>query len=299
MDNFDDIFDDNDLLELPQSSSQKAFLRILNGQICSVLREPREGYSPTEITNFKTKETRTAYVRPVQAIKGWLTGLRSKLHETDAGTFAQLEFTFTGSSGRQAVLSIPPKSTFVARFAKTVENMNLSEPIRVSVSPDYHNPGKYRVFFDQHGNSVPQKYTKETPHDLPAWERNELTGEYDDRNYWAFLHNILKQVAIPAAENNVRRLIANELLPDGPPATQAREKDGGNSAVPRYSGPSLTNSPEEIDELIESTPPKPEPEYVKQTMSRGELDNLAARTAKPAASRPQPQEEDYDDDIPF
>lgn len=299
-----EFYEDGFLDPLP-THSRTTFLRITGGYICSALKQPREGYERTEITNPKTREVTVLYTKRAQSITGWLIGLRSRLNETSTGSFAQMELKFVGSSGRHAVLTVSPRSTFVSRLAKSVENIDLSQPFKVIVTPDRGGaPSQYKVFFEQFGQTIKQKYTANNPQGLPEWKRNSLTGEYDDRDYWAFLHNILATYVVPQAEENARRLALGTLLPETD-STSDYDTDSPKEAVKQMAA-SLSTSVEAVEEAIKQLPPTEEPEFLAGIMTSDEINQVREivskikKTTKQGVDvKIQKLKEEYDDDIPF
>jgi hypothetical protein len=182
-------FDDDDFLK-ERKASNAVYIQICEGQLCQRRATPAPGFEDY-ILRFGKAAGKTVYLRRFDEIKGIVTGFRSVDKETHEGNaYKVFQVTFSKPDGsRHAILETPLRSELVARFAKCVENMELGDSLLMRPFLDKKN--QTCIYFEQDGKSVPQKYTSTEPNGLPAWVKDETTGEWDNRDYWKFLFNIL------------------------------------------------------------------------------------------------------------
>ena len=131
-----------------------------------------------------------------------MTRLRKRENEDkkENKKYFTAEITFEKLNGKQAIVSTPLKSELVARLAKCAENINFAMPLELSAFRD-SKTGRTRIILKQDDKNVEQKYTQENPGKMPKWVKDEMTGEWDNKDYWAFLFGIIKDVVIPGCEN--------------------------------------------------------------------------------------------------
>lgn len=166
------------------------FLSIYEGKLCQRRATPAEGFVEYTSRSEKSKG-KISYIKEFDHIEGYVVGFEKKEKETlDKKKYWVARITFMAQSGREAILEVPVRSDFVGRFAKCVENMDLTERLFVRVFPDKHTVNS-SVMFKQKGEKIEQKYTVENPNGLPQWEKDPITQEWDNRDYWKFLFNII------------------------------------------------------------------------------------------------------------
>lgn len=176
------------------------YLSIYEGKLCQRRAVETPGFVRYESQSPKTRG-RVSWIREFDYLNGLIIGLERREKETLEGMkYAVVQVTFTNAKGNVAILEVPVRSEFVARFAKCCENMDLSKPVWMRSFLD--RDGHTCVYFKQDGGKVVQKYTKETPHGLPEWQKDPVTGDYDTRDYWKFLFEKIAAHALPQIELN-------------------------------------------------------------------------------------------------
>lgn len=182
------------------------FLSIYEGKLCQRRATPMEGYREYVSQNERSKG-KIVYIKEFDHIEGYVTGFERKEKESlDKKKYMVARITFTSPSGRKAVLETGIRNDFVARFAKCCENIDFQKRlyIRAFAEPGTANTG---IMFKQDGEKIAQKYTVENPNGLPQWEKDTNSGDWDTREYWKFLFNIIAS-KIPEFER-VKQLLAD------------------------------------------------------------------------------------------
>lgn len=196
------------------------YLSIYEGMLCQRRATETPGFARYESKSPKTKG-KVSWVREFDHINGFITGFERKEKETlakDKFYVAQITFNHPETTQR-AILEVPIKSEFVARFASCVENMDLKKPVWMRSFLD--KTGHTAVMFKQEDAKVEQKYTQEHPNGLPAWEKDPITDEWDTREYWKFLFQIIADKALPVIKDVKAALDGIRDDDQGTPPTEA------------------------------------------------------------------------------
>lgn len=192
---------------LPEKKpSNTIYLSIYEGKLCQRRGRPAAGFREYISQNPKS-EGKISYIKEFDHIEGYVTGFERKERETlDKKKYMVARITFTSPSGREAILETGIRNDFVARFAKCCENIDFQKRlyIRAFAEPGTANTG---IMFKQDGEKIAQKYTVENPNGLPQWEKDPISGDWDTREYWKFLFNIIAS-KIPEFER-VKQLLAD------------------------------------------------------------------------------------------
>lgn len=215
------MFDTPDDFLPERRPNNNIYLSIYEGKLCQRRAKETPGFTRYESVNPKTRG-KVNYIREFDHISGLIVGFERRDKETVEGLkYVVIQVTFTDGRGHKAILEVPVRSEFVARFAKCVENMNLTKPVwmRAFLSRD----GSTGVYFQQEGAKVAQKYTKDQPNGLPEWKKDPITNEYDTRDYWAFLFRILSEHAVP--QINLNRSVLESMESDQGTTPQEAETE--------------------------------------------------------------------------
>jgi len=224
------IIPPNDFVALREQST-RLYATIYEGRLCTRRAAPTDGFY---LYNSVKHPGKKVYIREYDHINGYLVDIRSQEKETLEGIhYKVLQFTFDNGDGAELVLEVPLKSELVARFAKCARNIDFRTPIFIRVFPDRrtHQPV---IIIQQAGENVPQAFTKENPNGLPQWVRDEVTGEWDARAYWAFLFKEIEAVrpeiercrsALQAIRTAERPIVNDSEEPEGSPTEQSVDYD--------------------------------------------------------------------------
>lgn len=215
----------------PREPSTRLYATIYEGRLCTRRAAPTDGFY---LYNSVKQPGKKVYIREYDHINGYLVDIRSQEKETLEGIhYKVLQFTFDNGDGAELVLEVPLKSELVARFAKCARNIDFRSPIFIRVFPDRrtHQPV---IIIQQSGENVPQAFTKENPNGLPQWVRDEVTGEWDARAYWAFLFKEIEAVrpeiercrsALQAIRTAEQPIVNDSEEPEGTPTEQSVDYD--------------------------------------------------------------------------
>lgn len=221
--------------------SNKVYFTIYEGMLCRKRSTPETGFVEYISQSDKTRG-KVSYIYQHEYLDGWLIAIDKRDKETrDGKKFVVFDFVFANGSGREAVVQVPARGEFVSVFAKCVENMDLSKRIRVRVGREKGTVNSY-VYFEQVQKNengvldhvvIKRKYTKENPNGLPQWVKDEISGDWDSREYWKFLYQKLLAVR-PQIEQNKHRMTQMMLEREG-------AIDHGEPEIePEFSGPPPT-----------------------------------------------------------
>jgi len=199
------------------------FLAIKHGCICQESKTPKEKFKPIDVTNPRTGEVTTKFIRPYNSVEALIK--RVEWYDTadryDArymGWKIHLDANGTG-----CVLDLPFESRPASRFMKLAENIDYSKPVEFRAW--YDSKTESTAFFvgqrenesDEHSISVPQRYTKENPGECPP-PVQKFNGKWNFDDQKEFLYDRMINVVIPM----VQAVSANGHAPEANgPETQA------------------------------------------------------------------------------
>lgn len=189
----------NDDFLVEKQDSDVVWLGIYEGMLCQKRAHPVDGFKEYVSTNDRSRG-KIVYIKHYKKINGILTGIERRDKETkDGKPYPVAQFSFQ-KGDRKAIIEVGAKTEFVSRFAKCCENMDLTKPVEVSVF--LSREGKTAVAFNQNDQKIVPNYTADNRNGLPEWIKDDISGDWDTREYWKFLYNVLQNVAIPAAAQN-------------------------------------------------------------------------------------------------
>lgn len=189
---------------LPEKKrTPRVYLHIYEGRLCERRANPAPGF-----TRHESSKGKVSYIREYEYVQGFLTDwIRIEKETLEGNKYNVIHAVFNNGGGFEAVLEVPLKSEFVARFAKCCENIDFREMLWVAAFLD-RQTRKSRIILKQRGEKVAQKYTQPNPNGLPQWEVDPITGEFDTRAYWKFLFDVIARIAIPQIADTKRALQA-------------------------------------------------------------------------------------------
>lgn len=178
---------------LQEKTDGGIFLHIKHGTICEESKTPREKFVAIEVTNPRSGQTSTKYIKPYKLVEAMIRRIEWYEREYDGTPFMGWKLVLD-ADGVVCTLDLPLQSQTATRFMKLAENLDFTKPVEFSAwkTPE----DKTALSVKQEGVNVPQKYTKDNPGDCPP----PVQGFGKKWNYDAqtqFLHEKMTQVVIP------------------------------------------------------------------------------------------------------
>lgn len=201
-----------------KTSGDGNFFVVKHGSIVRESKTPQEGFEKIEIENRRTKEKVTKYIQRYNAIEALITKI--EWYDTEQKfdiRYRGWKIHLTADGGKKGILDIPINSRVAGRFMKLAENIDYSKPVEFRAWLDPKSDST-AFFVGQDGNSVPQKYTKDNPGDMPP-PVQKFNGDWSFDDQMQFLHKKMLDVVIP----KVQALNPVEEKPDGQEAKPEHE----------------------------------------------------------------------------
>lgn len=173
----------------------KVFLKIKHGGIVQESKTEREGYKKVE-GEFDGKPYKK-WIRLYKAVAGYINKVEKYDRESNGRKFRGWNI-FIDADGTDCVLDIPFDSRVNSRWMKIAESIDYSKPVRFSA---WHDAKTDSMAFNaqQDGVSVPQKYTRENPGNMPE-PTQRASGKWDYGAQEDFLTDRIIKFVIPAVE---------------------------------------------------------------------------------------------------
>jgi hypothetical protein len=213
----------NDDFLTEKQDSNTIWLNIYEGMLCEKRASPAPGLE--EYTSRSTKSAgKILYIKHYDSIKGYLSDIQKETKETlDGKKYTVLQFTLRSLSGRKAVLQVNAKSDFVAEFAKRCESFDLMKKLEIGVFWGSKTQSSVATF-KQDGEIITSNYTKDNPGKLPQWIKDEITGDWDNRDYWTFLYNLIKTKVTPEKLQAVNQMVNSLQIVEESPSVEVVHK---------------------------------------------------------------------------
>jgi len=187
-----------------QSDTNAVFLTIKHHGIVQESKVAREDFKPVEVTNPRTGETFTKFIKRYKAVEA----LINKIEWRDTGQ--QYEQRYMGfkiyldADGVPCVLDLPFESRQCTRFMKLAENIDYTKPVEFRAWHDKQTDSTaFFVGQGQNGDgktiSVPQKYTRDNPGDCPP-PVQKFNGKWNFDDQTEFLYERMMSVVIPRVD---------------------------------------------------------------------------------------------------
>lgn len=172
------------------------WLRIKHSGLVQESKVEREGYKKIEDT-LRDGTPYKKWIKPYKAVAGFVNKIEWYDREHAGRKFRGWNI-FIDADGTPCVLDIPFKSRANSRWMKIAEMIDYSKPVRFSA---WHDKKENAIAFNaqQDGVSVPQKYTRENPGNLPE-PIQRTSGEWDYGDQDDFLAQRITKFVIPAVE---------------------------------------------------------------------------------------------------
>ncbi len=177
------------------------FLKIKHGCICTESKVEREGYKKVEGA-LQDGTPWKKWIRPYKAVSGYVDKMERYDREFEGRKFRGWSITIN-DAGNIYFLDIPFTSRVNSRWMKLAESIDYTKPVRFSA---WHDRKTDSTAFNvqQDGVSVPQKYTREDPGNMPE-PIQRASGKWDYGAQEDFLVERLLKFVIP----NVELIAAN------------------------------------------------------------------------------------------
>ncbi len=178
---------------LQEKSEGGIFLHIKHGTICEESKTPKEKFVAVEVTNPRSGQTSTKYIKPYRLVEAMITRIEWYEREYDGTPFMGWKVVLD-ADGVVCTLDLPLQSQTATRFMKLAENLDFTRPVEFSAWKTAED--KTALSVKQDGENVSQKYTKENPNGCPP----PVQGFGKKWNYDAqtqFLHERMTQFVIP------------------------------------------------------------------------------------------------------
>lgn len=192
------------------------FLKIKHGCICTESKVEKDGYKKVEGT-LQDGTPWKKWIRPYKAVSGYVDKIERYDREFEGRKFRGWSIAIN-DAGNIYFLDIPFTSRVNSRWMKLAESIDYTKPVRFSA---WHDRKTDSTAFNvqQDGVSVPQKYTREDPGDMPE-PIQRSSGKWDYGAQEDFLVERLLKFVIP----NVELIAANR---NGVAASTQEQSSGG------------------------------------------------------------------------
>jgi len=168
------------------------YLKIKHGGIIQESKIEREGFKKIEGVFDGTPYKK--WIHPYRAVAGYINKIERYDREHGGRKFRGWNI-FIDADGTDCVLEIPFDSRVNTRFMKIAEMIDYSKPVRFSA---WHDKKEDAIAFNaqQDGVSVPQKYTRENPGQMPE-PIQRSSGKWDYGAQEDFLTDRMIRFVIP------------------------------------------------------------------------------------------------------
>lgn len=171
------------------------YFSIKFGSIVRESKTPQEGFERINGKNKRTGEEYTKYIQRFDTIEALITKI--EWYDTEQKFTARYQGfkVHLNANGKKGVLDLAINSRTTSRFMKLAENINFTKPVEFRAWHDSKSDST-AIFVGQDGESVPQKYTRENPGDMPE-PTQDFKKNWDYSAQMAFLHEKMMKVVIP------------------------------------------------------------------------------------------------------
>jgi hypothetical protein len=207
-----------------QTQAGTIFLKIKHSSICEESKQELPGFEPVEVTNPRTGENLTKFVKRYKGVEALVCKVEWYEREYEGTPFMGWNLHLD-AAGVPCVLDLPLKSRVTSRFMKLAENIDFTRPVEFSA---WHDKKSDSTAFNvrQDGESVPQKYTREDPGDCPPPVQSKVTKKWNFEEQTEYLVGVMNDVIIPAVE------AAGNDMPDGSAVAAVAAHPNGAHARP-------------------------------------------------------------------
>lgn len=194
------------------------YLKLKHGYLCQESKTEKEGWKKVEGEFDGTPYKK--WIRPYKAVNGYIDKIERYEREFSGRKIRGWNITINDGDGHY-ILDIPFASVKVnSRWMKIAESIDYNKPVRISGWLD-RKTDSMAINIQQDGVTVPQKYTREDPGDMPE-PIQRSSGKWDYGAQEDFLVDRLVRFVIP----NVETIAAKRNGVDKPTQTQPETASG-------------------------------------------------------------------------
>lgn len=206
------------MLKEKSEHNDSVFLVVKHHTICQESKEPREGWRPVPVTNPRTGENITKYIRAYDGVTGYINKLEwyDRTDEQSGARF--IGYKIHMSDGDQSVvLDLPFRSMGYRVFMKIAENLDYGKQVEFAA---WHDRKEDRTAFlaRQDGASIKHRYTVSNPGECPPPVKNDLTGKWDFSAQEVWLKQQIDAEVVPVVEQWAAYRAANAPKVEAAPA---------------------------------------------------------------------------------
>jgi len=172
------------------------YLKIKHDCICEESKVEKDGYKKVEGT-LQDGTPWKKWIRPYKAVSGYIDKIERYDREHEGRKFRGWNITINDGE-EHFVLDIPFSSRVNGRWMKLAESIDYTKPVRFSAWHD-RKSNSTALNVQQDGVTVPQKYTREDPGDMPE-PIQRSSGKWDYGAQEDFLVERLLKFVIPNVE---------------------------------------------------------------------------------------------------
>lgn len=205
------------------------YLKLKHGYLCQESKTEKEGWKKVE-GDFDGEHYKK-WIRPYKAVNGYIDKVERYEREFNGRRFRGWNITLN-DNGEIYNLDIPFASVKLnSRWMKIAESIDYHKPVRISAWADKKREGAMALNIQQDGVTVPQKYSREDPGDMPE-PIQRSSGKWDYGAQEDFLVDRIIRFVIP----NVEVIAANRnngaVKPEEPKLKTVAEAAGLEDADP-------------------------------------------------------------------
>lgn len=175
------------------------WLAVKHHSIVEESKREREGFAPVNVTNPRTGDVTTKFIKRYKAIEGFVRKIEYRENEFDSVKYQSWKIHIVNDEGKLGILDLSLNSNPGSRFMKLAENIDFTKPVEFSAWHDTKDD-KTAFIVRQNEQSIPQKYTRENPGDCPEPTQRGRQGKWDYTEQEDFLYERMVNVVIPAVD---------------------------------------------------------------------------------------------------
>lgn len=196
-----------------QTDTGTIYLKIKHSSICEESKADQPGFEPVEVTNPRTGENITKYIKRYKGVEALVCKVEWYERDFEGTPFMGFNL-YLDANGVPCVLDLPLKSRVTSRFMKLAENIDFMQPVEFSA---WHDRKSDSTAFNvrQNGESVPQKYTMEHPGDCPPPVQSKVTKKWNFDAQTEYLLDVMNKIVIPAVNEAGNEMPTGEAVAVG------------------------------------------------------------------------------------
>lgn len=232
------------LLETTEREYQK--LVIKHYSLCYESTDPKEGYEDVLVTNPRTGEQKTKFIKRFAGVTGVIVGIKWYDRANEYGTFRGINLHFK-DGGQHFYLDLPLQSKGFDVFTRVMENIDYAKPVGVRVFKSHKNgKDETAIVWSQGDENLQWRYTKADPGDAPQ-PKQLRSGQWDYTARSEFLLAKLQDEIIP---------MVNELHAFTDPEPEYDEEEvAETSKIQQIVAPKAKAAKASADDLAPGEPP--------------------------------------------